>query len=120
LIAGALASCGLTGEDGKAVFELSGGMKQKLALAQALVADPDILLLDEPCSNLDLKSRRELLAILRVLRRTRTMLVTSHHIDEVEALADRVLWLEEGRSAVELSPERFLARIEGCVQEERS
>ena len=119
-IAGTLASCGLTGEDDKTVFELSGGMKQKLALAQALVANPDVLLLDEPCSNLDLKSRRELLAILRELRRTRTMLVTSHHLDEVEALADRVLWLEESRSAVELSPARFLARIEGCVQEERA
>jgi nitrous oxidase accessory protein len=119
-VPGALAVCGLTGQEEKAVPELSGGMKQKLALAQALVAEPDILLLDEPCSNLDLKSRRELLAILKRLKGARTMLITSHHLDEVEALADRVLWLEEGLEASDMSPERFLARMQSAAAEAAS
>ncbi|MBI4376561.1 MAG: nitrous oxide reductase family maturation protein NosD [Elusimicrobia bacterium] len=108
-----LASCGLPNEDDKTVPALSGGMKQKLALAQALVADPEILLLDEPCSNLDLKSRRELTGIFSKLKGTRTIVMTSHHLDEVRALADRVLWLEEDRPARLMDPGSFLEEITG-------
>lgn len=106
-----LALCGLAGEEAKPVPALSGGMKQKLALAQALVGDPEILVLDEPCSSLDLKSRRELIAILRKLKGTRTLLMTSHHVDEVEALADRVLWLGEDGAARSLNPGVFLSEL---------
>lgn len=110
-IAPALASCGLTGEEGKNSLALSGGMKQKLALAQALIAQPDILVLDEPCSNLDLRSRREFLAILKKLKGSRTLIITSHRVEEVEFLADRVLCLEEGLPARELDPGEFLSSI---------
>jgi len=110
-ISPALASCGLAGEEEKNSLALSGGMKQKLALAQALIAQPDILVLDEPCSNLDLKSRREFLAILKKLKGTRTLIITSHRVEEVELLADEVLWLEEGRPARALRPEAFLASV---------
>ncbi|MBI4346703.1 MAG: nitrous oxide reductase family maturation protein NosD [Elusimicrobia bacterium] len=109
----ALERCGLAGEEEKLVPALSGGMKQKLALAQALVADPDILLLDEPCSSLDLKSRRELTAILVGLKGTRTLVMTSHHLDEVAALADRVLWLDEAGPARLLKAGQFLEEIDG-------
>ncbi|MBI2362173.1 MAG: ABC transporter ATP-binding protein, partial [Elusimicrobia bacterium] len=108
-----LAQCGLAGEEGKPAPALSGGMKQKLALAQALVGEPAILVLDEPCSSLDLKSRRELTAILGLLKGTRTIVMTSHHLDEVAALADRVLWLEEGRPPRVLRPAVFLAELGG-------
>ena len=77
-------------------------MKQKLALALALIADPAVLVLDEPCSNLDLKSRREFLEVLKGLKGTRTLLVTSHRLDEVLALADRVVVMEEGLPVREL------------------
>lgn len=95
----ALAACGLLGEESKMTGELSGGMKQKLALAQALIADPALLLLDEPCANLDLKSRKELLDILYQFKGRRTLVLTSHRLEEVQALADHVLWIEEGRPA---------------------
>jgi nitrous oxidase accessory protein len=123
-IATALASCGLAGEEGKNSLALSGGMKQKLALAQALIAEPDILVLDEPCSNLDLKSRREFLAILKTLKGSRTLIITSHRIEEVELLADEVLCLEEGLPARSLEPGAFLASVAAesslWVQLERS
>lgn len=108
-----LALCGLAGQGDKPVPALSGGMKQKLALAQALVGDPEILLLDEPCSSLDLKSRRELVEILAKLKGTRTIVMTSHHVEEVAALADRVLWLDEGGPARLVEPSVFLAEIGG-------
>ena len=107
----ALASCGLTGEEGKNSLALSGGMKQKLALAQALISDPDILVLDEPCSNLDVKSRREFLAILKKLKSSRTLIITSHRVEEVKLLADEVLWLEEGVPARAMAPGSFLASM---------
>lgn len=106
-----LAQCGLAGQEEKAVAALSGGMRQKLALAQALIGDPEILLLDEPCSSLDLKSRRELTAVLVKLKGTRSIVMTSHHLEEARALADRVLWLEEGRPARLMRPEAFLAEV---------
>lgn len=103
----ALHRCHLEGEESKDVRALSGGMKQKLALAQALVAEPDLLLLDEPCSNLDLKSRHEMLEILKHLKGSHTVLLTSHHLEEVEALADEVVWMEDGKPARRLDLDAF-------------
>ena len=114
-IAPTLSRCGLSKCEGKAVPKLSGGMKQKLALAQALLADPPLLVLDEPCSSLDPKSRAEFLNILQDLKGTRTILMTSHRVEEAAALADRVLWLEAGRPARLLSREEF-AREAGGVR----
>ena len=84
------------------VRTLSGGMKQKLALAIALVSDPPVLLLDEPTSNLDVKTRGELSALVERLKREgKTLLLCSHRVSEVVKLADRVIVLEEGRRVEE-------------------
>ncbi|MDQ7029917.1 MAG: nitrous oxide reductase family maturation protein NosD [Ardenticatenia bacterium] len=83
---------------GRIVGELSGGMKQRLALAVALLGDPPILFLDEPTANLDVRSRREFFELLQQLRGAgKTILFSSHRFDEVAALADRVLVVEGGR-----------------------
>lgn len=80
------------------VGALSGGMKQRLALALALLGDPPVLVLDEPTSNLDLAGREEFLKMLVGLREQgKTMLFTSHRYEEVLALADQVVVLEQGR-----------------------
>jgi len=93
-----LAEVGLLEEDRKRVRELSGGMKQRLALASALLADPPILVLDELTSNLDASAQSAFMDLLLDLkRRGKTILFTSHHFDEVLALADRVLVMECGR-----------------------
>ncbi|MBI5630730.1 MAG: nitrous oxide reductase family maturation protein NosD [Elusimicrobia bacterium] len=102
-----LEACGLRGEGGKRVCDLSGGMKQKLALAMALLANPPLLVLDEPCSNLDAASRGDLLGILRGLK-GRSIIMTTHRLSEVKALADRVLCLEEGSAPRALGREDFL------------
>jgi ABC-2 type transport system ATP-binding protein len=110
-ISSVLLSCGLFGCEAKLVPQLSGGMKQKLALAQALLADPPLLVLDEPCSNLDPKSRAEFLHILRGLKGSRTILMTSHRMEEAEVLADHVLWLEAGAPSRLLSREEFAQEV---------
>ncbi len=82
----------------KSIGALSGGMKQRVALAVALLGDPPILLLDEPTASLDAKARQDLLCLLRELKRSgKTLIFSSHRQDEILALADRVLVLEQGR-----------------------
>ena len=93
-----LAEVGLSEHGDKPVGTLSGGMKQRLALALALLADPPVLLLDEPTSNLDTKARDDFIRLLlRQKARGKTLLFTSHRLEEVTILADRVLVLEAGR-----------------------
>jgi ABC-type multidrug transport system ATPase subunit len=93
-----LDNLGLLDHSKKLVRELSGGMKQKLALSLALIDDPPILVLDEPTSNLDSGARRNLLDLLGDLKSSgKTILFISHRPEEVADLADRVLTLEHGR-----------------------
>ena len=88
------------------VRTLSGGMKQKLALVIALLADPPMMLLDEPTSNLDVRARRELGTVLEQLKTAgRTILFCSHRTSEISRLADRVVVLEQGRKITEGAPE---------------
>ncbi|MCO6451470.1 MAG: AAA family ATPase, partial [Caldilineales bacterium] len=96
----------------KPVGALSGGMKQRLALGLALLAEPPILVLDEPTSNLDAAARDQFLSLLRDVKADgKTIIFTSHRLEEIEALADSVLVLADGRQqfrcpATEL-PERL-------------
>jgi ABC-type multidrug transport system ATPase subunit len=95
----------LTDHLAKRVRELSGGLKQRLGIATALLPDPPILLLDEPTSNLDAKARDAAIELLENLRHQgRTLLVTSHHIEEVGMLVDRVVAMEDGKINVICEP----------------
>ncbi|MBK7405838.1 MAG: ABC transporter ATP-binding protein [Phycisphaerales bacterium] len=103
----ALQLAGLEQHRHKRVRELSGGMKQRLALGIATLTDPPILMLDEPTSNLDAAGRSELLAQLAELRgRGKTVFFTSHRPEEVEELANRVITMESGRIVSDAAPAR--------------
>ncbi len=96
---------GINNFNKKLVKELSGGMKQKLALAIALLSNPPILLLDEPTANLDLLSREEFLHLLNVLKKEgKTIIFSSHRMEEVLSFADRVLVLDNGKLIADSSP----------------
>lgn len=100
-----LAAVGLTGHERKRVRDLSGGMKQRLALAVALLSDPPLIVLDEPTSNLDAAARGEVADTLQRLRRGgKTLLFASHRPDEVILLADRVLVMERGSVVRDSTP----------------
>ena len=89
----------------KTVKELSGGMKQRLALAVALLSDPAILFLDEPTANLDMKSRENFLGLLEELRNEgKTIVFSSHRMEEVFSFANRVLVLDQGKLIVDAPP----------------
>lgn len=92
-----LEQVGLAEHAGKAVRALSGGMKQRLALGIALLADPPVLVLDEPTSSLDTAARHQFIRLLvQVKEAGKTIVFTSHRIEEVEALADEVIVMERG------------------------
>jgi tungstate transport system ATP-binding protein len=89
---------------------LSGGEKQKLALARALVRDPDILFLDEPCANLDGSATREIEAILHAARANGTRIVMStHDLGQARRLADDMLFLYGGKVHETGSRDAFLS-----------
>jgi len=81
----------------RATGALSRGMQQRVALARTLVHDPSILLLDEPAANLDPRSRLEILAVLRELRKMgKTIVISSHILPELEDLCTRIVILQKG------------------------
>lgn len=81
----------------KKVKHLSGGFQRRLSLAIALVSKPRVLFLDEPTLGLDVISRRQLWKILERLKHGMTILLTSHYLEEMEALSDKVAILSKGR-----------------------
>ncbi|GAB4424090.1 MAG: ABC transporter ATP-binding protein [Chloroflexi bacterium OHK40] len=91
--------------------KLSGGQQQRLALALALVNDPQVVLLDEPTSALDPQARRAVWREVRRLRNEgRTVLLTTHSMDEAEELCDRVAIIDEGRLLALGTPAELVAR----------
>jgi ABC-type multidrug transport system ATPase subunit len=93
-----LAGVGLEGQDRKRIRELSGGMKQRLALAIAMLGDPPVLVLDEVTASLDACGREEFVSLLsRLGGQGRTMLFASHRVEEVTTLARRVVHLDKGQ-----------------------
>lgn len=92
-----LQQVGLADHAGKPVAALSGGMKQRLALALALLGDPPVLVLDEPTSNLDPAGRSQFLQLLAQVKGAgKTILFTSHRLEEIEQIADQVIVMEQG------------------------
>ena len=75
----------------------SGGMRQRLGIAQAVLNDPDVLILDEPVSSLDPEGRRDLLALIEGLRGGPTVIVSTHVLGDVERVCDRIAILDRGR-----------------------
>ena len=105
---------GLTGLERRPYGKLSGGQKQRLHLALALVGDPDLLVLDEPTVGLDVSSRRALWDVVRdAAAEGKTVLLTTHLLEEADALADRVVILQNGRVRAEGTPAAVKAQVAG-------
>lgn len=103
---------GLMAHAHKPVTTLSGGMKQRLALAVSLLGDPPLLLFDEPTANLDAQSRHEFLQLVHTLNRDgKTILFSTHRADEVLSLATRVLGLQAGRVILDGPPNLLVQEI---------
>jgi ABC-2 type transport system ATP-binding protein len=100
-----LEALGLSSKANQLAGKLSGGMKRRLNLALALVHDPQILVLDEPEAGLDPQSRVLVREYIRSLARKKTIILTTHNMDEADRLADRVAIIDHGRLLVVDTPE---------------
>ncbi len=102
----------LTAHGSKRVNMLSGGMKQRLALAVALLADPPVLVLDEPTANLDVKAQRDFIHTVQMLNQSgKTIVFSSHRLDEVIALGSRVIVLSDGELLLECRPHELAEKL---------
>jgi ABC-2 type transport system ATP-binding protein len=94
--------------------QLSGGQQQRLAIALALVHDPEIVFLDEPTTGLDPQARRNLWDVIRaVAAENRTVVLTTHYLDEAETLCDRVAIMDGGRIIALDSPQALIEGLHG-------
>ncbi len=106
---------GLDSARDRRVGDFSKGMKRRLGLAQALLNDPDLVILDEPTTGLDPIGTRDVKDLVRSLRsRGASVLLTSHLLSDLEAVCDRVVVLHQGRLVREGRLESLLARPEEC------
>ncbi|MFE1413990.1 ABC transporter ATP-binding protein [Streptomyces sp. NPDC058746] len=91
---------------------LSGGNRQRAHIAQAVVHEPAVLLLDEPTTGIDVEHRIELRTYLARTGRTRCVVLSTHHTEDIELLADRVVSLREGRIVFDGTPAELMARAD--------
>jgi ABC-2 type transport system ATP-binding protein len=105
-----LAQVGLADAAERRIGGYSGGMRQRLGIAAALVAEPALLILDEPVSSLDPEGRRDLLTLIADLRSSATVIFSTHVLDDVERICDRVGILDRGRLLEEAPLDDLLAR----------
>ena len=88
--------CGLTAEQGKKIGSLSKGYRQRVGLAQALIHDPEVLILDEPTTGLDPNQLSEIRSLIKNIGREKTVIFSTHIMQEVTAICDRVVIINKG------------------------
>jgi len=115
-VAAALALCGLSAVAERLIGHLSRGYQQRVGLAQAIVHDPALLVLDEPTAGLDPRQIHELRELIRRLGQERTVVLSSHILPEVSTLCNRVLILDGGRVLAADAPERLARSLPGAAR----
>ncbi|MEM6802585.1 MAG: ATP-binding cassette domain-containing protein [Bacteroidota bacterium] len=111
-IATIVSQCGLNVEKHKKIGELSKGYKQRVGLAQALIHDPEILILDEPTTGLDPNQIVEIRNLIKEIGREKTVILSTHILPEVEATCDRILIIKEGNIVADGTPESLSKKAE--------
>lgn len=102
-------ACGIEPVLFKPIGKVSHGFRQRVGLAQALLHEPEILILDEPTSGLDPNQIRHVRGMIANLAKTRTVLLSTHILQEVEAMASRIILINEGRIVFDDSLDQFLS-----------
>jgi ABC-2 type transport system ATP-binding protein len=100
-------TCHLEAVIGKPTGKLSKGYRQRVGVAQALLHDPDVLIMDEPTAGLDPNQIYEVRRMIRELGETKTILLSTHILQEVEAMCNRVIFINEGRLVFEGTPHQL-------------
>lgn len=112
-IAEMVAVCGLNVEKHKSIGELSKGYRQRVGLAQALIHDPQILILDEPTTGLDPNQIVEIRKLIREIGKEKTVILSTHILPEVEATCDRILIINNGKIVADGTSEILRKQAQG-------
>jgi ABC-2 type transport system ATP-binding protein len=110
----AIEACGLTNRRHEVIGRLSRGLRQRVGLAQAIVHDPEVLILDEPTAGLDPAQTRETRELITALGREHTIVLSSHILPEVSATCERVLIINQGRLVADDTPANLARSVAGA------
>lgn len=110
---------GLAGEERRLIRTFSGGMKQRLGIAQAVLNDPDVLVLDEPTAGLDPKERVRFRNLIASFAADKVVLLSTHIVSDVEYIADSILMMRAGSLIMRGTPSEVVSRVDGMVWEAR-
>ncbi len=105
--------CGLGDEKHKKIGELSKGYRQRVGLAQALIHEPEVLILDEPTTGLDPNQIIEIRELIKEIGKEKTVILSSHILAEVEATCDRVLIINKGKIVADGTPKELRNKAQG-------
>lgn len=105
--------CGLNQEKHKKIGELSKGYRQRVGLAQAMIHDPAILILDEPTTGLDPNQIVEIRELIKNLGKEKTVILSTHILPEVEATCDRILIISKGKIVADSTPQLLRQQAQG-------
>ncbi len=105
--------CGLSGVRHKDIGELSKGYRQRVGLAQAMIHDPEVLILDEPTNGLDPNQIVEIRNLIRKLGSAKTVILSTHILSEVQATCDRVIIINDGKIAADGTPDQLQHEFRG-------
>ena len=111
---------GLAPVSGKRIRALSGGMRRRVGLAQALLGDPDLVILDEPTAGLDPEQRLQFREMMSQIGEQRTVILSTHQTEDVAAVCQQVVVLNEGRCLFTGSPGALIERAAGRVWTDRT
>jgi ABC-2 type transport system ATP-binding protein len=109
-------SCGLREELQSIIGHLSKGFRQRLGLADSLVHEPELLILDEPTIGLDPNQIRNIRALIKSLAQRHTVLLSSHILSEIEMVCERVLIISRGRIVVSDTPSNLMGKLSGGIR----
>ncbi len=112
-----LESVGMSDEIHRKIRTFSGGMRRRIGIAQAMINDPDILILDEPTAGLDPKERARFRNIISSLSREKIIILSTHIVSDIEHIADNIIIMKDGRLLDTGAPESITGRLAGAVWE---
>lgn len=105
--------CGLMGEKHKLIGELSKGYRQRVGLAQAMIHDPQVLILDEPTTGLDPNQIVEIRKLIKEIGKEKTVILSTHNLPEVESTCDRILIINKGKIAADGTSNNLRGQAKG-------
>ncbi len=117
-LADVIVKCHLDSVKHRAIENLSKGYRQRVGVAQAIIHDPKVLILDEPTDGLDPNQKHEVRKLIQAMSADKAIILSTHILEEVEAICNRVIIIDQGKVLVDETPEEFKARKPGATIDE--